>query len=123
MTLGQILLVASFAVGMGLGQLLLKFAALRHPPVDANAASRLVGLVTDWAFLLGAVVYATLLVYWVWLLSFLPLSRAYPFTVLSLAVAAVGSALFFHEPVSPRLAAGIAVIGVGLFLIGTEPGQ
>lgn len=121
MKLAHLLLVLLFSVGMGIGQLLLKFAASRQAgSAGQPLAQRLLSLALDWPFLLGAAAYALLLVYWVWLLTFLPLSRAYPFTLVSIAVAAVGSALFFHEPLTPRFALGLVVIGAGLLLLGME---
>ena len=73
----HVLLVVLFSVDMGAGQLLLKYAASRQAPQEGQAlASRLLGMALDWPFLLGAASYFLLLVYWVWLLTFLPLSRA-----------------------------------------------
>jgi drug/metabolite transporter (DMT)-like permease len=77
-------------------------------------------MLVDWPFLAGAASYALLLIFWMWLLTFLPLSRAYPFTLLSLIVATAGGAIFFHEPLTPRFLAGLLVIAVGLLLLGTE---
>lgn len=114
----DIFLVLIFSVGMGLGQLLLKFSAQQQvksnalPPMD-----RFLALVTDWSFLLGGTLYGCLLVYWVWLLTFLPLSRAYPFTLVSLLVAAVGGVLLFQETISTGLIVGLALIGVGLVVL------
>lgn len=117
----HITLVVVFAVGMGMGQLLLKYAAHRQAQTaDQGVISHLLALTLDWPFQLGAASYAILLVFWVWLLTFLPLSRAYPFTLLSLVVAAVGGALFFEEPLTPRFLMGLSVIGVGLLILGME---
>lgn len=121
MKVAHILLVALFSIGMGIGQLLLKYAAQRQSPhTEQDLASRLLALALDWPFLLGAGSYAILLVYWVWLLTFLPLSRAYPFTLLSLGVAALGGSLFFGETLTPRFLTGLSVIAIGLLLLGTE---
>ena len=91
----HIIMVMVFSIGMGLGQLLLKFSAQRQSTnADASLPLRLLLLFSDWAFLLGIALYGFLLIYRVWLLTFLPLSRAYPFTLLSIAVAAIGDAFF-----------------------------
>lgn len=120
MKLSQVIMVMIFSVGMGLGQLLLKFSAQRQViNSDAGWLLRLFTLFSDWTFLLGIALYGLLLVYWVWLLTFLPLSRAYPFTLLSLVVAAVGSSFFFHEPLTTPFIAGLAIIGVGLIVLST----
>lgn len=117
----QIFLVILFSVGMGIGQLLLKFAAIRQGiNTESNFVSRLFALIFDWPFIIGSVSYAFLLIYWVWLLTFLPLSRAYPFTCISLAVAALGGSFFFHETITLRFVAGLAAIAIGLLLLGSE---
>jgi hypothetical protein len=117
----HIFLVMLFSVGMGLGQLLLKYAANRQSTTsEENLGLRLLSLAFDWPFILGAATYLFLLVYWVWLLTFLPLSRAYPFTLLSLLVAAIGSAVLFQEAMTPRFIMGLSVIGIGLLILGSE---
>lgn len=114
----HILMVIIFSIGMGLGQLLLKLSAQRQAiNVDSSFMVRLISLFGDWAFLMGVALYGLLLVYWVWLLTFLPLSRAYPFTILSLVVAAVGGAVFFQESLSISFIAGLTIIGIGLAVL------
>lgn len=118
MNLSQIVMIMIFSVGMGFGQLLLKFSAERQTvTADANWLFRIYALFTDWAFLSGVLLYGALLIYWVWLLTFLPLSRAYPFTLMSLIVAAIGSAFLFNEPLTPQFLIGISIIGIGLAVL------
>ena len=118
MKTAHILMLTIFAAGMGLGQLLFKWSALRQTiNTDSSLLLRLISLFSDWPFLLGLVLYCSLTVYWIWLLTFLPLSRAYPFTFLSLAIAAIGSALFFHEPLTFPFVTGLVLIGVGLMVM------
>ena len=120
MKISQVIVVIIFSVGMGLGQLLLKFSAQRQSiNTDSTWILRLYSLFSDWTFLLGIALYALLLVYWVWLLTFLPLSRAYPFTLVSVVVAAIGGALFFNEPLTFQFMTGLAIIGIGLAVLST----
>ena len=120
MKISQIIMLMIFSVGMGLGQLLLKFSAHRQSAnVDSNLIMRLISLCCDWTFLLGVIIYGLLLFYWVWLLTFLPLSRAYPFTILSIVVAAASGALFFQEPLTLRFVTGLSIISVGLLVLST----
>ncbi len=117
----QIIMLSIFSIGMGVGQLLLKLSAQRQTPnLELNWTFRLLSLLRDWAFLLGIVLYGLLLIYWVWLLTFTPLSRAYPFTLLSLFVVAIGSALLFEEPLTIRFVTGLFIIGAGLAVLSTE---
>ena len=118
MKISQVLMVMIFSIGMGLGQLLLKYSAQRQSVnTDSNWLLRLISLFSDWSFLLGVALYGLLLIYWVWLLTFLPLSRAYPFTLLSFIVAAVGGTLFFHETLTLPFLVGLAIIGIGLIVL------
>jgi drug/metabolite transporter (DMT)-like permease len=120
MKISQVIMVMIFSVGMGLGQLLLKFSAQRQSMnADSSWALRLSSLFSDWTFLLGIALYGLLLVYWVWLLTFLPLSRAYPFTLLSLIVAAIGGVVFFNEQLTFQFFVGLAIIGIGLAVLST----
>ncbi|OHX11668.1 hypothetical protein BI347_18670 [Chromobacterium sphagni] len=81
---------------------------------------RLLHLALDWPFIAGATSYCLLLVFWIWLLTFIPLSRAYPFTIISMAVATLGSWFFFGETVTPRFLTGLAIIMLGVIILGTD---
>lgn len=118
MKISEVFMVMIFSVGMGLGQLLLKYSAQRQlTNTESTWLLRIGALFSDWTFLLGIALYGLLLIYWVWLLTFLPLSRAYPFTLLSLVIAAIGGSFFFREPISNGFVIGLVLIGVGLFVL------
>ncbi|TMJ34676.1 MAG: hypothetical protein E6G96_01250 [Alphaproteobacteria bacterium] len=68
-------------------------------------------------FLLALLLYAGFAVFWVWILSFTPLSRAYPFVALAFALTPLLGGLLFAEPISLRLLLGILLILAGLFLV------
>ena len=116
LNLGQIALLITYAAGMAAGQLLFKAAALRlgdsHP-----LSTRALLLLQNAPFIGAIVLYAALSVLWVWLLTFTPLSRAYPFVAVAFALTPVLGALVFAEPLSARLLVGIAVIACGLVLV------
>ncbi len=122
MRIADVGMLSIFAIGMGAGQLLLKLSSVIHVSRSAGISGwpRVLDLALNWAFVAGGALYAALLVYWVWLLTFIPLSRAYPFTLLSLVVAAVGGHLFFGERLTGTFLAGLAVIGLGLVLVSLE---
>ena len=52
-----------------------------------------------------------------WLLTFTPLSRAYPFVALAFALTPLLGIVIFGEPFSTRLAIGIALILCGLLFV------
>jgi drug/metabolite transporter (DMT)-like permease len=58
-----------------------------------------------------------LTVLWVWILTFTPLSRAYPFVALAFAVTPLLGGLVFGEPIGTRLILGISLILGGLLLV------
>jgi drug/metabolite transporter (DMT)-like permease len=112
-------LLLAYSAGMSVGQLLFKLAAdsAFGAAKQAGAASQMVRLVLD-PFFLGAIsMYFALSVMWVWILSFTPLSRAYPFVAAAFIVTPLLSHLFFHEPLDLRFALGLVFIVVGLMLI------
>ena len=116
LSMTQTLVLCAYATAMAGGQLLLKLAAQRSI-ADAPLGERLVALMQDWIFLLALGFYLGLAIAWVWILSFTPLSRAYPFVALAFAITPLLAAAVFAEPITLRLVVGIAVILVGLILV------
>ena len=116
LSLTQIAVLTAYAAGMAGGQILFKVAALRFAG-DAPLAERVLGLLQNGVFVLAMVLYVGLAVAWVWILSFTPLSRAYPFVALAFAITPAIASLLFAEPMTVRLAIGIAVILCGLILV------
>ena len=117
LTLSQIALLTSYAVGMSGGQILFKLAALRYGVADGTAGERLFGLAHNAYFLAALALYAALAILWVWILSFTPLSRAYPFVALAFAVTPLLGGMLFGEALSLRLLIGIALVLGGLLLV------
>lgn len=115
LTITQILLLLGYAVAMAGGQLIFKLAANRATP-DGSLIDRLFGLVNPY-FVLAVLLYAALSVLWVWILTFTPLSRAYPFVALAFAITPVLGVLIFAEAFSTKLLIGIGLILCGLFFV------
>jgi drug/metabolite transporter (DMT)-like permease len=53
----------------------------------------------------------------VWVLTFTPLSKAYLFVALALAVTPLAAALLFDEPLTLKLAVGIVLVLAGLSFV------
>jgi drug/metabolite transporter (DMT)-like permease len=117
LTLSQIALLVFYAAGMTAGQLLFKSAAVRYAAATGDTSQRLAGLLQDYYFLSAVVLYAALAVFWVWVLSFTPLSRAYPFVALAFAFTPLLGGLIFGEVISTRLFIGLLFILCGLFFV------
>jgi drug/metabolite transporter (DMT)-like permease len=119
LTLWQIVLLAAYAAGMSGGQLLFKMAALRYGAAAGGLGERLLGLAFNVYFIAALILYAGFAILWVWILSFIPLSRAYPFVALAFALTPLLAGLLFGDTISFRLIAGIFFILCGLFLVTT----
>jgi drug/metabolite transporter (DMT)-like permease len=117
LTVAQIALLSLYAAGMSGGQILFKMAALRF--VGGTFGERIVTLAGNAYFLAAFVLYSVLAVLWVWVLTFTPLSRAYPFVALAFAITPLLSGFLFDEPVTLRLILGILIIALGLAFVTT----
>jgi drug/metabolite transporter (DMT)-like permease len=116
LSLTQIAALVGYVAAMAGGQLLFKTAALRGAG-DGPLGERMAAFLLNGYFFVALMLYAALTVLWVWILSFTPLSRAYPFVALAFALTPALGALVFAEPLSMRLAIGIVLILCGLFFI------
>ena len=115
LTLSQIALLTAYALGMSGGQILFKQAAVHLNGI--GIADRLLSLMHNFYFVSALVLYGALSLLYVWILTFTPLSRAYPFVALAFAFTPALAAWLFGEPVSFRLIIGISLILCGLFLV------
>lgn len=88
-----------YAAGMSGGQVLFKMAALRYV-AEGGVGERLLGLVCNIYFVTALVFYAGYAILWVWILSFTPLSHAYPFVALAFALTPLLGAMLFGETIS-----------------------
>ena len=116
LSLAQIVALVAYAGAMVGGQLLFKMAALRAVH-EGPFIERAMGLLLNGYFLVALVLYAALAGFWVWILTFTPLSRAYPFVALAFALTPALGGLMFAEPISVRLVIGIALILCGLLFV------
>src|SRR5499426_2732006 len=114
LSLSQIALLSAYALGMSGGQILFKLAAVE---LNGTAGERLLALAHNLYFLSALVLYGALSVFWVWILTFTPLSRAYPFVALAFALTPALGAWLFDEAVSLRLIIGMLLIICGLFFV------
>ena len=65
---------------------------------DGPLAERIAGFLLNGYFFVALILYARLTVLWVWIMSFTPLSRAYPFLALAFALTPALGCLVFAEP-------------------------
>lgn len=113
----QLVLLSLYALGMVIGQLLFKLSSQQLP--TGSMLGKLGSLLINPAFILAMALYFGLSLGWVWILSFTPLSRAYPFLSIASVLTPLVGALLFHESLSPGFLMGVALVGIGLYLIAS----
>jgi drug/metabolite transporter (DMT)-like permease len=115
MSLSNVMVLVLYSLAMSLGQVLFKMAADR---AKARATSGfLESLLTDGYFFLSVAIYGVLTVLWIWLLTRVPLSRAYPFVVLAFVFTPGFAVLFFDESLNIWYFLGLGLILSGLALL------
>ena len=106
-TVSLLICVASIACG----QILFKLASRSIQP-----GAGLMAIFLSPYLIVGIALYGITTLAWVWLLSKLELTRAYPFMALNFVLVPLLGTLFLGEHVGPRYWAGIALIIGGLLL-------
>lgn len=105
------LLALTCVVGLAIGQLLFKFAAIALqqglPPQHFKVLLSLGG-----AFLL----YGLTSLAWVWILKEVELSRIYPMMALSFVLVPLGASFLYGEVIGLRYLIGMALIIAGIFI-------
>ncbi|NUK29791.1 EamA family transporter [Parageobacillus sp. VR-IP] len=69
----------------------------------------------------GLVMYGFATILWLFILSRVPLSIAYPVQSIAYVLAVFGAYFVFHEPLSPTKIIGVILIILGVSLIGISP--
>ena len=116
LSLATIAILLTYSVVLAGGPVLFKLAALRFTPA-ARWTDNVVSLALNPYLVIAVLLYALLSVVWVWVLTFVPLSIAYPFVALTFVLTVASGALLFGEPVTVRLMLGGAMIIAGLIVI------
>ena len=116
LSLATIAILLAYSVALTGGQLLFKLAALRFTPA-ARWTDNVLALALNPYLILAVVLYAVLSAVWVWVLTFVPLSTAYPFVALTFVLTVASGALMFGEAVTFRLVLGGVMIIAGLIVI------
>jgi multidrug transporter EmrE-like cation transporter len=85
---------------------------------SADPAGILLNIATSAPVLLGLACFGLSLLLWLYILSRVPLSSAYPFVSLGILVTAFAGFLLFSEPISFAKAIGLTFIVGGVALVG-----
>jgi multidrug transporter EmrE-like cation transporter len=106
----------AFSIILCVGQVLFKFSAQRQ----SEAAFSLAALFSSPWFLIAVGLYGLSTILWVFILVRLPLTVAYPFTLLGAALVPMAACYLFGETLSTRAWLGFALILVGLYIANSK---
>jgi drug/metabolite transporter (DMT)-like permease len=113
-TLRDALLCAGFSVALPLGQTLFKWAAVYNERLSGPV---LVRLVTNWPLIGAFAWYGFTALFWFYILTRVPLARAYVFAVVGSGLVPLIAWLVFKEPLGWRFAVGYALMIMGFLVI------
>ena len=119
MNLKDALLCAAVAVAMPAGQAMFKFAAVTdaRAGAGAEASNFIVRVLTNWPLMAAFAWYGLTALLWFYVLTRVPLSQAYAFSLVGSALVPILAWAVFKEPVSWRIALGYALMFSGLFFV------
>jgi len=117
MTAINVVILVVYSMGMSFGQMLFKLAA--DQTKLERSSTFIHALLTSWYFYVAVVLYGVLSVVWVWILTRVPLSQAYPFIVLAFVFTPALGVLLFGETLNASYLASLALIlgGLGLLVV------
>jgi drug/metabolite transporter (DMT)-like permease len=101
-----------FAVTLSGGQLLFKITADRMAGRSFWAA-----LAFQPAFYAAVLLYGAATVVWIWLLTRLPLSRAYPYSAATVILVPLLASYFFGDELTIRFWVGTVLIVTGMLIV------
>lgn len=114
----QIAALVCYALGMTAGQMMFKLASGRSQYAPHRGVFHSVlALVLNPFFAASLILYLVLSVCWVWLLTFIPISKAYPFVGISFAATSIAGWMFFGERLTITNLFGLAMLGAGVALL------
>jgi drug/metabolite transporter (DMT)-like permease len=119
MNLVNFLLILSNTCILVIGQFLWKYGMMKTT-FPLNPLSMIKLLFSPFIFS-GLVMYGVATILWLFILSRVPLSIAYPVQSIAYVLAVFGAYFVFHEPLSPAKIIGVILIILGVSLIGISP--
>lgn len=114
MTLKDAFLCAGFALALPLGQIMFKWAAIYNERLSGPIPIR---LATNLPLLTAFAWYGLTALFWFYILTRVPLSMAYAFSVVGSGLVPLVAWLIFKEPIGWRFAAGYLLMLTGFMVI------
>lgn len=112
-----ILTLILFASLLGINQIIFKKAVIMAWSSEAIGLLTVFRLFSNPYFWVASIIYLGLGALWFWILTKVPIAKAYPFVVLSFIFVAVLEKIIFNERIELNLLGGIVLILLGLTLI------
>lgn len=106
--------LAIFTTSLAIGQVMFKRVGLAIR--DRPLADGLLTLLGQPAFYVVLIIYGFSTLLWIWILSRIPLSQAYPWVAAGVAVVPLLGMYVFGEHVGPLFWLGVALIAVGIIV-------
>lgn len=103
-----------FSMSLAIGQLLFKLAA--NDVLRLKDGSWLHILLSP-SLVSAFALYGLTSLLWIWILTQLPLSRAYPFALLGAAIVPLCARVFLGEALSPLYGLGVLLVLTGLAIV------
>ncbi len=120
----EIALILFCVVLNSIAQILLKLGmGNMNKSISSISVSNIPTLISNIHVLIGGILYGTSFIIWLYVLSKVKLSYAYPFISLSYVIVAVLGILILKENISYAAWAGILLVVVGVTLIGMNGGN
>ncbi|HEY8003138.1 MAG TPA: hypothetical protein VIE16_02865 [Phenylobacterium sp.] len=110
----DMLLCAGFSLALPIGQTLFKFAAVNNERLSGPLAVR---LVTNLPLMAAFAWYGLTALIWFYILTRIPLSVAYPFSIVGSGLVPLVAWLVFKEPLDWRFALGYLLMLTGFAVI------
>ncbi len=108
----QLLLTVVCVLAICIGQILFKYVGVTYQNTGTLLDLKVIAM-----SVLALTIYGAATVLWIYLLRFIPLSKAYPYMALSFVIVPIFSAVFFREPLSAAYFMGTALILSGLVVV------
>lgn len=111
------LLCSVFAVALPIGQVMFKWASIYNTRLEGPFILR---VLQNWPLMGAFAWYGVTALFWFYVLTRVPLSSAYAFSLVGSALVPLAAWLIFKEAVSWQMAFGYGLMMVGLLVVVSQ---
>jgi drug/metabolite transporter (DMT)-like permease len=110
-------LCSVFAVALPIGQVMFKWASIYHAKLEGPFVLR---VIQNWPLIGAFAWYAVTALFWFYVLTRVPLSSAYIFSLVGSALVPIAAWLIFKEAFTWQMALGYALILAGFLVVVSQ---